>query len=79
MSGSAMEGGRERYMELTVYVSKPINPQALFAAIANCTGQEPTDIPHAKAVVKQAAPDVSNAGDDLQDLMNDLDALIKEA
>ncbi len=41
MSGSAMEGGRERYMEMTDYVSKPINPQALFAAIANCTGQEP--------------------------------------
>ncbi len=32
-----------------------------------------------KTVVKQAAPDISNAGDDLQDLMNDLDTLIKEA
>ncbi len=81
LTANAMKGDRERYIEagMTDYTSKPINPRNLFAAIARCSGQEPTDIPHAKAVVKQAAPDVSVAGDDLQGLMNDLDALIKEA
>ncbi len=46
-----------------------------------CTGQEPTDISHETEVVKQAAHDVADAGDDasgLEDLMGDLDALIKE-
>ncbi len=66
-------------MELTDYVSKPINPRKLFKAIASCTGQEPTDIPHGTEVVKQAAHDIADAGEDFQDLMNDLDALIKKA
>ena len=67
---------------MTDYVSKPINPQRLFVAIARCTGQEPTGIPHETEVVKLAARDVADAGDDangLEDLMGDLDALIKEA
>ena len=58
---------------------KPINPQSLFAAIARCSGHKPTDIPHGTEVVKPAAHDVAGAGDDLQDLMIDLEALIKEA
>ncbi len=81
MTANAMKGDREKFIEagMTDYVSKPINPQKLFAAIARCTGQEPTDIPYGTEVVKQATHDVADAGDDLQDLMGDLDALIKEA
>ena len=81
LTANAMKGDRDKYIEagMTDYVSKPINPQMLFKAIASCTGQEPTDIPHGTEVVKQAVHDVADAGEDLQDLMDDLDALIKEA
>ena len=81
LTANAMKGDCEKYIEagMTDYVSKPINPQMLFAAIAKCGGQEPTDIPRGTEVVKQAAREVADAGDDLQDLMNDLDALIREA
>ncbi len=84
LTANAMKGDRERYLEagMTDYVSKPINPRNLFATMARCSGQAPTDIPHQTEVVKQLAHDVADAGDDtngLQDLMNDLDALIKEA
>ncbi len=84
LTANAMKGDRERYLEagMTDYVSKPINPRNLFATMARCSGQAPTDIPHQTEVVKQLAHDVADVGDDtngLQDLMNDLDALIKEA
>ena len=64
---------------MTDYVSKPINPRELFQAIAICTGQGSRDILHETEVVKQAAPYFADTGDDLQDLMNDLDALVREA
>ncbi len=84
LTANAMKGDRERYLEagMTDYVSKPINPRNLFATMARCSGQAPNDIPHQTEVVNQLAHDVADAGDDtngLQDLMNDLDALIKEA
>ena len=81
LTANAMMGDREKYLEasMTDFVSKPINSQELFEAIARCTGQEPIDIPHGTEVAKQSAHDVADAGDDLQDLMGDLDALIKEA
>ncbi len=81
LTANAMKGDRETYLEagMTDYVSKPINPPKLFAAIGRCTGQEPTEVPYAPAVVKLAAQDVADAGDDLQDLMGELDALIGEA
>ncbi len=76
-----MKGDREKYIEtgMTDYLSKPINSQTLFVAIARCSGQEPSDIPHGTEVVKQAAHDVADAADDLQDLMDGLDAVIEEA
>ncbi len=84
LTANAMKGDRETYLDagMTDYVSKPINPQELFAAIGRCAGQEPSDVPHATPVVKQAAHDVADAGSDatgLEDLMGDLDGLIKEA
>ncbi len=83
LTANAMKGDREKYIEagMTDYVSKPVNPQRLFEAIARC-GHEPADIPHGTEAVKPAAHDVADAHDaatDLQDLMGDLDALIKEA
>ena len=84
LTANAMKGDQEKYIGagMTDYVSKPINPQRLFLAIARCTGQEPIDIPHEKEVVKQAAHHVTDSGDDangLEDLMGHLDDLIKEA
>ncbi len=84
LTANAMKGDRETYLEagMTDYVSKPINPQTLLAAIARCTGQEPTDIPHGTKVARQSAHDVADASDaatDLRELMGDLDAMIKEA
>ena len=51
----------------------------LIAKIAHCSGQEPTDIPHATPFANQAAPEAVDAGEDLQDLIGELDALIGEA
>jgi two-component system sensor histidine kinase/response regulator len=84
LTANAMKGDREKYIEagMTDYVSKPINPQTLFQAIARCSGNEPIGIPHETGVVKPAAHDVADAGDvsnGLEDLMDDLDDLIKEA
>ena len=84
LTANAMKGDREKYIAvgMTDYVPKPINSEQLFAAIAGCTGQEPTETPHDAGDVKQAAHDTSHTNDDateLHDLMGDLDALIKEA
>ena len=84
LTANAMKGDRETYFEagMTDYLSKPINPQKLFAAIARCAGQEPTDIPHGTKVSRRSAHDIADASDvatDFQDLMGDLDALIEEA
>ena len=84
LTANAMKGDHEKYIEagMTDYVSKPINPQRLFLAIARCTGQEPTDIPQETEVVKVPAKDVAGMGEDangLEELMGDLDALFKEA
>ena len=51
----------------------------LMASIARCSGQEPTDIPPEADVVKHAKPDLAAVGADLQDLMGELDVLIREA
>ncbi len=81
LTANAMKGDRETYLEadMTDYVSKPINPQKLFAAIARCSGQEPKTIPDTAETMIHPATDNADAGDDLLDLMDDLDALIKEA
>lgn len=84
LTANAMAGDRERCLKagMTDYVSKPINPQTLYSAIARCSGQEPADMPRGAEVAKREAHDIAGAGDiaaDLQDLMDDLDNLMKEA
>ena len=84
LTANAMKGDREKYIEagMTDYVSKPINPHKLFAAIAKCAGQAPADMPRATEAAKQATHDVAdahNAATDLQDLIGDLDALIEKS
>ena len=81
LTANAMKGDRETYIEagMTDYVSKPINPRELLAAIARCCGHEPTDIAQGEKFERQAAHDVADASDDasgLADLMGDLDDLI---
>ena len=84
VTANAMKGDREAYIEagMTDYVSKPIDPQKLLAAIGRSSGEKPMDIPLRTEVGKPAARVAADASDpttDLQDLMSDLDDLIKEA
>ncbi len=81
LTANAMKGDCKTYIEagMTDYVSKPIQPQELFAAIARCSGHEPTDIAHRAKIERQAAhnvADASNGATGLADLMGDLDDLI---
>ncbi len=66
VTAKAMVGDREKYFAagMNDYVSKPIDRQKLFAAIAGCSSREPIDTLHMTEVVKQAAHDVADAGDD---------------
>ena len=81
LTANAMKGDREKYLEagMTDYVSKPINPSSLFAALAGCCGGEPVDTSHGGEIVKHAAQNAADGGEEFHDLMNDLDALIEEA
>ncbi len=84
LTANAMKGDRETYLKagMTDYVSKPINPQILFAAIAKCGGRKLTDEPQEMEFMKQGAQDGAepdDAASALQELMGGLDDLIKEA
>ena len=84
LTANAMKGDREKYLEagMTDYVSKPINPQMLFAAIAKYGAGKPTDVPEETEVTKQDAHngvDPNDTANALQELMGGLDDLIKEA
>ena len=84
LTANAMKGDRETYLKagMTDYVSKPINPQILFAAIAKCGGRKLTDAPQEMEFMKQGAQDGAepdDAASALQELMGGLDDLIKEA
>ena len=82
LTANAMKGDRETYLEagMTDYESKPINPQKLLASVAHCASQAPTDNADAAAAgVQHTAPGVADAGDELHELMDGLDAFIEEA
>ncbi len=81
LTANAMKGDPEKYLSagMTDYVSKPINPQNLFATIARSTGEESADTVPATTIVKQTVHDLADTDGDLGDLVDDLDALIKEA
>ncbi len=84
LTANTMKGDREMYLDagMTDYVSKPVDRRKLYAAIARCTGQEPTDNPHGTEARRRSAPDMAHSGDaapEGQILMGDPDALIDEA
>jgi signal transduction histidine kinase len=84
LTANAMKGDREKYIEFGMndYVSKPINPQKLIEAIAKCSGRKPINIPSGNGIVKRRTTDVAEACDktaDLDDLMDDLDALVENS
>ena len=78
LTANAMKGDREKYLAagMTDYVSKPINPQSLFAAIARATGQEAAEVPDAESFVPAAKSDPAKTDADLNDLMGELDVLV---
>ncbi len=73
---------------MTDYVSKPINPQMLFAAIAKCGGAIQTDAPGETEFIKPGSPDGAEPDDaenvlhelagDLEDSANTLQELMGE-
>ncbi|NQU71644.1 MAG: response regulator [Rhodospirillales bacterium] len=86
LTANAMKGDRDRYMAagMTDYVSKPINPQILFAAIARHGGHIPAAMPHESEIVElvtptKAGPDTIGDTDNFGDLFADMDALIRKA
>lgn len=83
LTANAMKGDRERYLAagMNDYVSKPIEQQALFAAIARCT-----KLPVSNAFGDQMVPDKAattepidrQAVEKLDDLMDGLDDLLTD-
>ena len=84
LTANAMKGDREKYIKagMTDYVSKPVNPQKLFQAIARCCGAQLSDTLRGTEVMEQGAQDggePDNTANALHDLIGELDDLIKEA
>ena len=77
LTANAMKGDREKYIAagMTDYLSKPINPRELHAAIARVGGGR---VPDAAEDVTTNQPGHESA-DDLLELIGDLDALTGKA
>ena len=86
VTANAMSGQREEYLSsgMDDYVSKPIDPNKLFAALARATdagdigqpGTQSREISPAMDGSQAAAPLSDEASDALHDILNDLDSLV---
>lgn len=91
LTANSMKGDRERYLEagMSDYVSKPIRPQELFAAIERHTGsrvavakEPPENLAVDSGAVDSGAVDNGPADDAkaaLEEFVSDIDELIKSA
>ena len=77
LTANAMRGDREKYLAcgMTDYVPKPIEPQALLAAIERCVGA-PSDWPCAEAA--RSRPPESSTGDLDERAAEGLEAVMKQ-
>ena len=84
LTANAMKGDREKYIRagMNDYVSKPIDQQALFGAIARCTSRSlPKVDPKKLALGSQevVTPLSSQAEGKLDDLLGDMDGLLEDS
>ena len=78
LTANAMKGDREQYLDagMDEYVSKPIDPAQLFAAIRHCCGPDVSVAYQDTATGPADAPAPDPEGPD--DVAGDLDALLDE-
>ena len=81
LTANAMVGDREKYLAtgMNDYVSKPVDPQTLFAAIQRCVGTDVAVTLQGERRISEAAkagdPSDDESADALDDLLDQLDSI----